>query len=67
MKGKLTYKGFTLLLGIVVAVIIVVTLWLRPFLPHMGEVSEKPAYSIPNPVATRHIGKALVVVKELFR
>ena len=41
MKWKFTYKEFSLLVGIVVAIIIMLTLWLRPVPGESGEVSRK--------------------------
>jgi hypothetical protein len=43
MKWKFTHKELTLLLGILVAGIIMLTLWLKPFSLESGDVSEKPA------------------------
>lgn len=67
MKRRFTYKALTLLLGILVAVIIVLTLWLRPISPESGDVSEEPAYSKSKPSAVILIGKTYVLVTELLR
>jgi hypothetical protein len=68
MKLKFTHKEFTLLLGILVAVIIMITLWFRPFSLESGEASENPAPgSVIQPAAKLLIGKSLVVIKELIK
>lgn len=69
MKLKFTHKEFTLLLGILVAVIIMITLWFRPFSLESGEASENPApaSTITKPAAAILIGKSLVLVKELLK
>lgn len=67
MKLKFTHKELTLLLGILVAVIIMVTLWMKPFSHESGDVSEKPAHSSSNPGAIIMIGKTYVLVKELLK
>ncbi len=51
MKLKLTYKEFTLIIGIAVAMIIVLTLWLRPASAEANEVSGKFSPSISRPSA----------------
>lgn len=67
MKWRFTHKELTLLLGILVAVIIMVTLWVRPFSLGSGEASEKPAHSSSKPGAIIMMGKTYVMVRELLR
>ncbi|HET9052799.1 MAG TPA: hypothetical protein VFM90_01410 [Cyclobacteriaceae bacterium] len=67
MKGKLTYKLLTLLLGIAVAVIIMITLWVRPFSNESGEVSEKPVHRVLVPAAKIVAERTLVRVIEILR
>ena len=67
MKLRFTHKELTLLLGILVAVIIMVTLWMKPFSLESGDVSEKVPYSNNKPGAKILIGKTLVLVKELLK
>ena len=49
MKAKFTYKEFTLLAGIVVALIIILTLWLQPISDETGAVSKKSIPAITKP------------------
>ena len=51
MKLKFTHKELTLLLGILVAIIIMITLWVKPFSLESGEVSEKPSQKVIVPAA----------------
>lgn len=68
MKFRFTHKELTLLLGILVAVIILITLWVRPFSLESGEASEKPAPSSTlKPAATILVGKTVLLVKELLK
>lgn len=67
MKLKFTYKEFSLLLGILVAVIIMITLWLKPFSLESGEVSEKPAHKLVKPATKILIGKTYVLIKEILK
>jgi hypothetical protein len=67
MKWKFTHKEFSLLLGILVAVIIMITLWLKPFSLESGEVSEKPAQKLVKPAAKILIGKTYVLVKKILK
>jgi hypothetical protein len=67
MKWKFTYKELSLLLGIVVAVIIMITLWLKPFSLESGEVSEKPAQKIIVPAAKILAERTYVLVTEILR
>jgi hypothetical protein len=51
MKWKFTYKELTLLIGILVAVIIMITLWLKPDSAESGEITVKPAKHLTVPAA----------------
>lgn len=63
MKWKFTYKELSLILGILVAVIIVITLWLKPLLRQSAEVSIKPEKIIV-PVAKIVAEKTHVLITE---
>lgn len=67
MKLKFTYKELTLLLGILVAVIIMITLWVRPFSFQAPEATEKPIQKIGKPAAHVLIKKAYVIVTETLK
>ena len=67
MKLKFTHKEFTLLLGILVAVIIMITLWLKPFSLESGDVSEKPAQKLIVPAAKILMERTFVIVTEILR
>jgi hypothetical protein len=67
MKLKFTYKELTLLLGILVAVIIMLTLWLRPTTPEANEAVKKPIPSLSKPAASILLQKAFVVVTESLK
>jgi len=51
MKWKFTYKEFSLLLGILVAIIIVLTIWLKPASAESGNLTIKYVPRISKPVA----------------
>jgi len=67
MKWKFTYRELSLLVGILVAVIIVITLWLKPFSMESGEVSEKPAQKLIVPAAKILVERTNVIFTEIFR
>lgn len=67
MKWKFTYKELTLLLGILVAVIIMITLWLKPFSLESGEVSEKPTQKLIVPASKILLKKTFLVVTETLQ
>src|SRR5689334_8413237 len=64
MKAKFTYKEFTLLAGIVVALIIVLALWLRPVTADSSDVSRKLVPQVTKPAAKAMVEKALVIIKD---
>jgi hypothetical protein len=66
MKAKFTYKEFTLLAGIVVALIIVLTLWLRPITAESSDVSRKLIPPVAKPAAKAVVEKALIIFRESF-
>ena len=66
MKTKFTYKEFTLLAGIVVALIIVLALWLRPVTAESGDVSKKLIPPVAKPAAKAVVEKALVLLQDSF-
>lgn len=67
MKWKFTYKELTLLIGIAVAVIIMITLWLKPFSFESGEVSVKPARQLAMPAAKIVLERTYVAVTEFLQ
>jgi hypothetical protein len=67
MKLKFTHKEFTLLLGILVAVIIMITLWLKPFSLESGDVSEKPAQKLIVPASKILLERTYVLVMEILQ
>lgn len=67
MKLKFTYKEFSLLLGIVVAIIIMLTLWLRPAPDPSGAVSGKMLPTVGTPSASGMIKKIAVTIQDSLR
>ncbi len=67
MKWKFTYKELSLLLGILVAVIIMITVWLKPFSLESGEVSEKPAQKLIAPASKILTERSFVLITEILR
>lgn len=62
MKWRLTYKEYTLMLGIIVAIVVILTLWLRPIpLAANEEVSEKPAQTIVGPAIKILLERTIVL------
>lgn len=66
MKAKFTYKEFTLLAGIVVALIIVLALWLRPVSADSSDVSRKLIPSVSKPSAKAVVEKALITIQDII-
>jgi hypothetical protein len=62
MKAKLTYKEFTLMAGIAVALIIMLTLWMRPVSAESG-VSRKLTPSIAKPAAKAVVEKMINTIQ----
>ena len=68
MKVKLTYKEFTLMAGIAVALIIVLTLWLRPASSESGDVSRKiTPPPVAKPATKAVVEKALLTIKDSLK
>lgn len=67
MNWKFTYKEFSILLGIVVAIIIMITLWLRPVSTESGEVSRKILPSIGTPSANALAQKIVITIQDSLR
>jgi len=63
MKAKFTYKEFTLVAGIVVAMIIMLTLWIRPVSAESGDVSGKLIPSVAKPSAKEAIEKVILIIQ----
>jgi ABC-type antimicrobial peptide transport system permease subunit len=66
MKGKFTYKEFTVLAGIVVALIIVIALWLRPVNADSSDVSRKLLPPVAKPAAKAVIEKTLIAIQDII-
>jgi hypothetical protein len=66
MKAKFTYKEFTLLAGILVALIIVLALWLRPITADSSDVSRKLIPPVAKPAAKAVVEKAFILIKDTF-
>lgn len=66
MKWKFTYKELTLLIGILVAVIIMITLWFKPSQTASGEVSIKPVKQIAAPAVKIALKNLDVVAVDLM-
>ena len=67
MKAKFTYKEFTLLAGILVALIIVLALWLRPVTAESSDVSRKLLPPVAKPTAKAVAETAMVIIQETLR
>lgn len=67
MKAKFTYKEFTLIAGIIVALIIVLALWLRPVSADSSDVSRKLIPPVTKPTAKAVVEKAMIVIQETLR
>jgi hypothetical protein len=66
MKAKFTHKEFTLLAGIVVALIIMLAFWLQPASAEAGDVSRKLIPPISKPAAKTVIEKAVVTIQNVI-
>lgn len=67
MKVKLTHKEYTLLAGIVVALIILLAFWLQPATSETGDVSRRliiPPVSKPTTKAV--VEKAVLTVQQVI-
>jgi hypothetical protein len=67
MKLKFTYKEFSLLIGIAVAIIIMLTLWLRPVSDESGEVSRKKAPALSAPKTKAIVLKVITTIHDSLR
>ena len=63
MKAKFTYKEFTLMAGIVVALIIMLTLWIRPVSAEPGGLSRKLIPSVARQAAKTAVEKAIIAIQ----
>lgn len=66
MKWKFTYKTLTLLLGILVAVIILVTLWMKPFAAETSEVSAQPIIHLAVPAAKIALKHTVLLIADFL-
>ena len=64
MKFKFTYKELTLILGILVAVIIMITLWLSPAVPEANEAVKNPVPSIAKPAASILLQETYIIINK---
>ena len=67
MKAKFTHKKFTLVAGIVVAIIIMLTLWLNPVLAESGEVSRKLLPPVAKPATKAVIEKTIITILDVIQ
>ena len=67
MKWNFTYKELSLLLGILVAAIIVLTLWLQPLSSKSGNISKKPTPALSLPSSKTILKKVVLATQELLR
>lgn len=63
MKAKFTYKEFTLLAGVVVALIIMITLWINPVFGETGGVSKKTIPAVTKPATKVAIEKVAQLIQ----
>lgn len=66
MKLKFTHKEYTLLAGIVVALIILLAFWLQPASSETGDVSRRLIPSISKPAAKAVVEKAALTVQKVI-
>jgi hypothetical protein len=64
VKGKFTYKEFSLLIGIAVALIILLTFWLKPEASEPDNVSIKPTPKISAPAPKTLLKKLVATVQD---
>jgi hypothetical protein len=67
MKVKFTHKEFTLVAGIVVAIIIMLTLWLNPMSADAGDVSRKFIQPVAKPAAKAALDVIVLPIKSILR
>lgn len=67
MKAKFTYKEYTLFAGIVVAIIIMLTLWLNPVSAEPSEVSRKLHPTVSKPAAKSAVQKVVVTLRGIIK
>ncbi len=67
MKAKFTYKEFTLLAGIVVAVIVMLTLWLKPVSAEPDNVSRKLIPPVSKRAAKATVEKVLFTLEHSLK
>ncbi|HMV08399.1 MAG TPA: hypothetical protein PK325_16190 [Cyclobacteriaceae bacterium] len=67
MKWKFTYKELTLLIGILVAVIIMITLWFKPAQTESGDVSIKPVKQLAAPAVKVAVRQTSVLLDDLIK
>jgi hypothetical protein len=67
MKMRFTHKEATLAAGIVVAIIIMLTLWLQPVSAEPGELSRKRIPAVTKPAAKAVTEKAFMILQQTLR
>lgn len=63
MKAKFTYKEFTLLAGIVVALIIMITLWINPISGETDGATRKSIPTVAKPATKQVIEKVAQTIQ----
>ncbi|MFZ2904655.1 MAG: hypothetical protein WAZ98_00505 [Cyclobacteriaceae bacterium] len=66
MKVKLTHKEYTLLAGIVVALIILLAFWLQPASTETGDVSRRLIPPVSKPTTKAVVEKAVLTVQQVI-
>ncbi len=66
MKDKFAYKEFTLIAGIVVALIIMLTLWIRPVSAESSDVSKKLIPAMTEQAAKAVVKKVSITIQNSF-
>lgn len=67
MKAKFTYKEFTLLVGIAVAMIVILTLWLQPVTSKQDGVSRKLIPAVAKPAAKATVEKIFIAFSDYLK
>ena len=67
MKAKFTYKEYTLFAGIVVAIIIMLTLWLNPVSAEPSDVSRKLHAPVAKPAAKSAVKNVVLTLRSIIK
>jgi len=64
MKSRFTYKELSILIGIVVAIIIVLTLWMNPMPAENEDVSRKFIPKLSAPASQTFVKKVTLLIQD---